>query len=246
MIFAIRRLHEEDPRRRIYLTGFSLGGNVILKCLGELGDEAARLGVKGAAVACVPFDAVKSSGKIDRGFNRFVYAANFLSTLKVKAARKHEQHQGPYDLGRVLTCSTIGEFDDEVIATLHGFAGKVDYYEQSCSKQYLPRVRVPALVVQAMDDPFIDERGLPTEADVGTAPVRLNYYDHGGHCGFITGREGPGMAEEDRWLPLELARFLQHVDAPLRHGVVVVPEGREKEGVGEVMTAQTTGVGGTA
>jgi uncharacterized protein len=221
LAFAIRRLHQEDPRRRIYLTGFSLGGNVILKCLGELGDEAARLGVEGAAVACVPFDAVRSSGKIDSGFNRFVYAANFLSTLKVKAARKHAQHsgpdgRGPYDLERVLACRKIGDFDDEVIAKLHGFTDKVDYYRQSCSKQYLPRIRVPSLVVNAIDDPFINEAGLPAQADVGGAPVRLVFHKHGGHCGFITGDERPGMPEEERFLPWELARFLAHVDAPLR------------------------------
>lgn len=117
---AIRKLHAEDPRRRIYLTGFSLGGNVILKALGELGDEAARLGVEGAAVSCVPFDAVRSSSKIDTGFNRLVYAANFLKTLKVKAARKHAQHagedgRGPYDLERVMACTKIGDFDDECV-----------------------------------------------------------------------------------------------------------------------------------
>lgn len=93
----------------------------------------------------------------------------------------------------------------------------MDYYTQSCSKQYLPRIRVPALVVNALDDPFINEEGLPAQADVGEeAPVRLVYHKHGGHCGFISGDERPGMPEEDRWLPVELARFLLHVDAPLR------------------------------
>jgi len=217
LAFAIRRLHGQDPRRRLFLTGFSLGGNVILKCLGELGDEAARLGVEGAAVACVPFDAVRSSGKIDApGFNRLVYAGNFLSTLKGKAARKAAQGEVPYDMARVLACTRIGDFDDEVIAKLHGFRDKVDYYTQSCSKQYLPRIRVPALVVNALDDPFIDARGLPAQGDVGDAPVRLVYHKHGGHCGFIERGERPGTPEEDRWLPLELARFLAHVDTPFR------------------------------
>lgn len=168
----------------------------------------------------MPFDAVRSSSKIDSGFNRLVYSANFLNTLKGKAARKHEQHrdedgQGPYDLERVMRCSRIGDFDDEVIANLHGFEDKNDYYRQSCSKQYLPRISVPALCINAVDDPLIEKAGLPTDADVGRAPVRLVYHEHGGHCGFFEGgREPPN--EEDRWLPLELARFLSHVDAPLR------------------------------
>jgi predicted alpha/beta-fold hydrolase len=274
---AIRKLHAEDPRRRIYLTGFSLGANVILKALGELGDEAPRLGVVGAAVACVPFDAVRSSSKIDTGFNRLVYAANFLKTLKVKAARKHAQHasedgQGPYDLERVLSCTKIGDFDDEcvltycwwwwfvsqaphtpniyitiprphpkcrVIAKLHGFEDKIDYYRQSCSKQYLPHIRVPALVVNALDDPFINEEGLPAQADVGAAPLRLVYHKHGGHCGFIAGDERPGTPEEDRWLPIELARFLLHVDAPFR-GVCSQEEEESVVGDGGDLTTAMT------
>jgi len=226
LAYVLRRLHAEDPRRRVYLTGFSLGGNVILKCLGELGEEAVRLGVEGAAVACVPFDAVRSSSKIDTGFNRWVYAGNFLKTLKVKAAAKWEKHrksldgeelgEGPYDLERVLACSRIGDFDDEVIAKLHNFEGKVDYYTQSCSKQYLPRIRIPALVVNARDDPFINEMGLPTPEEVGEGTVRLVYHKHGGHCGFLTGQEEKGGLEEERWLPTELARFLEHVDVYFR------------------------------
>ena len=86
--YVLNRLHEAQPGRRVYLSGFSLGGNVVLKCLGELQEEAIKLGVSGAAVACVPFDAVRSSKKIDSGFNGAVYAANFLSTLKPKAERK--------------------------------------------------------------------------------------------------------------------------------------------------------------
>ena len=226
LTYVLRRLHAEDPCRRVYLTGFSLGGNVILKCLGELGEDAVRLGVEGAAVACVPFDAVRSSSKIDTGFNRWVYAGNFLKTLKVKAAQKWKKHresldgeelgEGPYDLERVLACSRIGDFDDEVIAKLHNFDGKVDYYTQSCSKQYLPRIRIPALVVNARDDPFINEKGLPTPEEVGEGTVRLVYHKHGGHCGFLTGQEKIGHPEEERWLPTELARFLKHVDVPFR------------------------------
>lgn len=226
LTYVLRRLHAEDPCRRVYLTGFSLGGNVILKCLGELGEDAVSLGVEGAAVACVPFDAVRSSSKIDTGFNRWVYADNFLKTLKVKAAQKWKKHresldgeelgEGPYDLERVLACSRIGDFDDEVIAKLHNFDGKVDYYTQSCSKQYLPRIRIPALVINARDDPFINENGLPAPDEVGEGTVRLVYHKHGGHCGFLTGQEEKGHREEERWLPTELARFLMHVDVPFR------------------------------
>jgi uncharacterized protein len=209
---VIRRLSEQRPGRRLYLSGFSLGGNVILKCLGELGPEASQLGVVGAAVACVPFDAVRSSRKIDSGFNRFVYAANFLSTLKPKAERKWRQYPQAYDIERVRRCTTIGEYDDEVVANLHGFESNVDYYTRSCSKQYLPHIGVPSLVVNAVDDPFIEETGLPNEQDLAEAPVRLVYHDYGGHCGFISEDDTGDLEEHERWLPKELARFLTHVE----------------------------------
>lgn len=131
-----------------------------------------------------------------------------------------------------------------MIAKLHGFADKVDYYTQSCSKQYLPHIRVPTFVTNALDDPFINEVGLPAQSDVGEAPVRLMYHSHGGHCGFITGDERPGMPEEDRWLPMELARFLLHVDDPLRD---LYTQGQGEDdaplagnGDGEVPSAATT------
>lgn len=213
--FAIKKLHAENPGRHIYLSGFSLGANVILKALGELGEEAISLHVKGAAVSNVPFDANLSSGKLDSGFNRAVYVSNFLTTLKTKAKRKWDMdpESDMYDIQRVLSCSKIGDFDDEVIAKLHGFEGKEDYYKKSDSKQYLPFIRVPTLVINAIDDPFINDLGLPKQEDIGPdVPVRLVCHEHGGHCGFITGKEGP--REEDRWLPTELARFFDHLENP--------------------------------
>lgn len=97
-----------------------------------------------------------------------------------------------------------------MIAKLFGFENNVDYYRKSCSKQYLRHIRVPVLVVNAVDDPFIDETGLPGPEDVDVAPVRLIYHDKGGHCGFVTSLAEE--CEEERWLPKELARFVHHAE----------------------------------
>lgn len=105
-------LKQKYPKKRIYLAGFSLGGNVALKYLGELGEKARGENIFGAAVACVPFDPVQSHYKLDApGFSRVVYSGNFLATLKKKAEYQHARFPGAFDIEAVRKCTTIGEFD---------------------------------------------------------------------------------------------------------------------------------------
>ena len=105
-------LKEQYPNKKIYLSGFSLGGNVALKYLGELGEKAEAENIGGAAVACVPFDPVQSHYKLDApGFSRIVYSGNFLATLKKKAEYQHARFPGAFDIEAVRQCTTIGEFD---------------------------------------------------------------------------------------------------------------------------------------
>jgi hypothetical protein len=106
--------------------------------------------------------------------------------LKQKAERQIAKFPGSFDIERVRRCNTIGEFDDEFVARIYNFRDKIDYYEQSGSIRYLKDIRVPSIAINAVDDPFIEENSLPTEADhVKGAPVRLIYQDYGGHCGFL-------------------------------------------------------------
>ena len=205
-------LHDRYPNRLIYLSGFSLGGNVCLKFLGELGDAAAERGIAGAAVTCVPFDPIASQGKLDVGFNRVVYSGNFLSTLKKKAERQIVRFPGAFDIERVRSCNTIGEFDDEFISSIYKFQGKLDYYRKNGSKWWLSGICAPTLAINARDDPFIEESSLPTRVDVGEAPVRLVYTDHGGHCGFLANELEEAEAGCG-YLAYELSRFLSHVHA---------------------------------
>lgn len=227
--FVTRRLHEQYPDKRIYLSGFSLGGNVILKFLGEVGDgAAAEYGVYGAAVACVPFRPEDCEPRLASGFNRWVYSGNFLKTLKPKAQKQvdtlgADAFPPRFNLQRVLDTTTIGEFDDEFIAPIYGFADKTEYYltQGSMSGGFLPKIRVATLALNAVDDPFINPNTLPTSQEIQGAPVRLVYSPRGGHCGFISARpptfthvDGEVETLEHRdWLPEELARFIVHAES---------------------------------
>eukprot|EP01041_Mallomonas_annulata_P004691 gene4691-9299_t len=222
-----KKLAKLYPDKSLYLSGFSLGGNVILKFLGELGEEAWNRNIKGAAVTCVPFDPVACQSKIDVGFNRAVYSENFLQSLKRKAERKHLKFPGVFDIEAVRKCRTIGEFDDIFIAKIYGFKNNIDYYRKSGSKWWLPKIRIPVIAINAIDDPFIDENSLPTIEDIGNiAPVQIIYHENGGHCGFIghdITNENFEIDNENElilrkqsinqngWLPEELARALEHI-----------------------------------
>jgi len=219
-----KEIRRRYPSKQIYLSGFSLGGNVCLKACGELQEAAgtSEWGIGGVVCCSVPFDPVASQGKIDKGFNRAVYSANFLRTLKEKAERKIIQFPGSFDIERIRACKTIGEFDDAFICQIYGFAGKEDYYRRTGSKWWLPQIRVPTIVINARDDPFIDESSLPTEDDVGpSAPVRIIYTEKGGHCGFMGATKSSlkveGEEKEDSsvasygWLADEMGRALHHI-----------------------------------
>lgn len=190
--YVIKTLNSRFPSKPLYLSGFSLGGNVLLKCLGELGDEASGYNIMGSVAVCVPFDPVASQCKMDKGFNRAVYIENFLQTLKAKAIRQHSRFPSAFDIDQIKQCRKIGDFDEAYIAKIYQFEDKVDYYKKTGSKWWLSKIRVPTIAINALDDPFIEESTLPGEEDIGAeAPVRLIYHNNGGHCGF--------MADESRY-----------------------------------------------
>ncbi|KAK4537258.1 hypothetical protein CDCA_CDCA11G3283 [Cyanidium caldarium] len=194
----IERLVANDDRRRprpLLLAGFSLGGNVIVKYLGESAAHARRHGVAAAAVYCVPFDAVTSQPVLDSGLlNRYVYSRRFVRSIQRKIAARHAvlaaTEPPPYDLSRVLAARTIGEIDDAYIAPTYGFADRWDYYRRCSCGQFLAAVRSPLLVVNAWDDPFYDTSAYPTAEQLHNEQVQLVYTQHGGHCGFL-----------ERWMP---------------------------------------------
>jgi len=180
-----RALGEAD---RIMLAGCSLGGNVLVKWLGEQGDRVPRQ-IKAAAALCVPFDLALCARTLDAaGFWARLYRSRFLLTLKRKALEKLRKFPGAADEARVRRARTLVEFDDALTARLHGFEGSDDYYAQSSSGQFVERVRVPLLLLSAADDPFIPSRCIPA---VANPAVTLEVAAQGGHLGFV---EGPPWA----------------------------------------------------
>jgi predicted alpha/beta-fold hydrolase len=187
----------------VYAAGVSLGGNAFAKWLGEQGD-AARAVVARAVVVSAPVDLMAAGRALSRGLGR-LYGWNFLRTLKPNALEKLERFPGIYDRERLCAARTLREFDDAVTAPLHGFAGVDDYYTRSAAKQFLLGVRVPTLLLNARDDPFLPAASLPTERECSAA-VKLEFPARGGHVGFVTA-PFPGHIE---WLPQRILHFFEH------------------------------------
>ncbi len=185
--FAIRRILAEDPGRPTLLIGVSLGGNVLLKWLGEQGADVPDE-IRGAVAVSVPYDLARCARQIEQGFAA-VYGRFFLKGLKAKTLAKLERFPGLVDRAAVERARTIWEFDDVVTAPIHGFASAADYYARSSALQFLDRVRVPSLLFNATDDPFLPR---PVLDEVRTVAARNPYLEchfpsHGGHVGFVAG-----------------------------------------------------------
>ena len=204
-------LKEKYPHRKIYLSGFSLGGNVSLKMLGELGTEATAKGIWGAVTMNCPYNAVGSGESIDAGINKYLYANYFVRTLKAKAEDQHKLFPGAFDIVKVRSATTLGDIDDHYVSKVYGFKDKMDYYITQGCAAWIPKIAVPAISISARDDPFIPGTTLPhPENDIGTAPVKLVYHDYGGHCGFVE-KGDAGMGSDDRWIAREMAKAMKHI-----------------------------------
>lgn len=189
-----------DPAVPVYAVGVSLGGSALLNWLGRAGTHAGKR-LQAAAAVSTPLDLYACGLAIDRGFNR-VYAWHFLATLKPKSLALARRFPGRLDPARIRRAFTLWAFDDAVTAPLHGFAGTEDYWKRGSSKPWLPGIRLPTLVLNARNDPFVPEASLPGPAEI-SRDVVLEQPAHGGHGGFPAGR-WPGSLG---WLPQRLLRY---------------------------------------
>jgi predicted alpha/beta-fold hydrolase len=169
----------------ILAVGVSLGGNALMRWVEEAGSEASKL-VRAAASVSAPLDLAAGGAAIGRGFNKLVYTRMFLSTMKPKALAKLAQHPGLFDRERLLAARDLHAFDNVFTAPLHGFRDTDDYWTRGSAKPHLHTVRIPALVVNAANDPFVPAASLPRPGEVG-AFVTLWQPAHGGHVGFPLG-----------------------------------------------------------
>ncbi len=182
--WILRRLraHSSAP---LLAVGISLGGNALLRWAQEAGHTASATAASVAAVSS-PIDLAASGRAIDRGFNWLVYSRMFLASMKPKALAKWQQHPGLFDRDRLARARTLYEFDDCFTAPLHGYADTPDYWARASAKPQLARIRIPALVLNARNDPFVPAASLPLQTDVGPC-VTLWQPGQGGHVGFPNG-----------------------------------------------------------
>jgi uncharacterized protein len=186
--FVVGHLAARFPGSPLLLAGVSLGGNVLLKYLGEkAGDISPR--IKAAAAVSVPFDLARSSRQIDRGFSK-VYQHSFLRSLNAKAMAKLEQFPDLISKESLRRADTMFEFDDCFTAPVHGFRDAMDYYEQSSSIRWIDNISIKTLLLSAVDDPFLPPQVLDEvrQIAVGNPMLELDFQAHGGHVGFVGGR----------------------------------------------------------
>ena len=198
LAFAVARLRAERPGAPLLCVGVSLGGNVLAKWLGEQG-EAARGLVAAAATISNPYDLALCARALDGpGFWAFAYRRRFLKTLLAKAREKSARFPEQLGPGRLHGIRSLRGFDDRVTGPVHGFAGADDYYARCSCGPILPRVRVPLLLISAVDDPFVPPAALPVEAARANPLVTLELSPRGGHVGFVGGTPWRlrGLAEE--------------------------------------------------
>jgi predicted alpha/beta-fold hydrolase len=177
------------PGRPIGVVGFSLGGNVLVKYLGEEGKKGnkGKEIVRASVAVSVPYDLAAGSEHVERGFSK-VYRAYLMRKLRRKIAAKREVLEGLIDVGRTLRTVTFREFDDAATAPLHGFSNADDYYERSSSRAFVKHVAVPALLLHSADDPFLPRESVPA-ADARANPnITTAFTASGGHVGFLEGR----------------------------------------------------------
>ncbi len=199
--YFLDKVLRQEQTGPIVAAGYSLGGNVLLKYLGEVGEDSP---LKAAAAVCVPLDLSKCSLALQRGFSK-VYQRHLIKRMKASVARKFDPHTAAFDWNRAMRARTFDEFDDAVTAPLHGFLGKTDYYERSSSVHYLSGIERPTLIVNALDDPFMTPGVIP-HRDRLSPQITLEVSDYGGHVGFIEG----GTPWRPRFfLPRRVLEFLE-------------------------------------
>ncbi|MBI1372860.1 MAG: hydrolase [Phycisphaera sp.] len=199
----VETLRAAWPGVPIYAVGLSLGGNALLKWLGETG---AACPLDAAVAISVPFDLHACADRLERGLSR-LYERHLLAALRTAVRDKFVRHDVPATLSITVadldTLCTFRAFDDAVTAPLHGFAGADDYYTRCSSGQYLRGIAKPTLIIHARDDPFMTPAVVPTVATVSVS-VTLDVYDHGGHVGFVEG----GLFRPKYWLDDRVTTWL--------------------------------------
>lgn len=204
--WMLTRFKAENPGRPILAVGVSLGGNALLRWAAEHGTRSTEKVVALAAISA-PLDLAEAGKAIDQGFNRWVYARMFLKTMVRKAEAKWRQFPGLFDLDLVRDARTLYAFDNVFTAPLHGFKNTEDYWSCAASKPRLEDVRLPALVLNALNDPFVPGWSLPERPPAGDY-VTLWQPKSGGHVGFPAAHGAWGWPGQVWGMPDAVVKWL--------------------------------------
>jgi predicted alpha/beta-fold hydrolase len=204
LAWVIQRLIIEHPGSSVCCAGFSLGGNVLLKYLGEQANHVPS-SLRAAAAISTPFDLAVSVRAIEQGFSR-VYMRRLLRGLRRKTLAKLQRFPDLVDRRALRAVRTVAEFDELVTAPVHGFPSAAAYWAASSSSTVLSRIALPTLLINAQDDPFFPGGALPRESIAQNAHLSAEFPQAGGHMGFISGR-WPGGAT--CWAVERTIRFLR-------------------------------------
>lgn len=182
----------------IFAIGVSLGGNTLLKWLGEQQARASNIISRAAAIS-TSLDLPVTGKVLGQGFNR-IYSRIFLKTLQPKALALIRTHRLDFDYARIQQADNLWDYDNLFTAPLHGFHGADDYWQQSNCRPYLREIQLPTLLINARNDPFLPEQYLPSQDEV-SGQVSCDFPRHGGHAGFA-------LKDSHDWLTERLLRFL--------------------------------------
>lgn len=185
LLRRLRSEHQAAGGQHLMAAGVSLGGNALMRWAGEHGAQAA-MSADAVASICSPLDLSESGRAIGRGFNRQVYTRMFLRSMKPKALAKLAQHPGLFDRRQLMAARDLYEFDNVFTAPLHGFRNTDDYWRRASAKPHMGAIAIPALALNALNDPFVPATSLPQPRDVSRY-VTLWQPPHGGHVGFAQG-----------------------------------------------------------
>lgn len=192
LAFLVATLREREPDAMLAVVGYSFGGNVLLKWLGETG---ARAPVQAAVAVCAPLSLAAAARRLNRGFSRLYQWAIVKSSIR-SMQRRFRHRAAPISLDGLKAIRTCWQFDDLVTAPMHGFSDAAHYYATTSARQYLKDIRANTLIIHSADDPFMTEEVIPSGAEL-SASTELEVYAGAGHVGFVTGR-WPWTAR--RWL----------------------------------------------
>lgn len=198
---VVQAIQRREPQVSMAAIGYSLGGNVLLKWLGETGRDNPLMA---ATAVSVPFELNKAVKRFQSGFSQ-VYQWHLLNCLRKRLSRKFELQPPMLPLPALSSLKTIWDFDEKVTAPMHGFAGAEDYYLLSSSRQYLSKIRVPTLLVHSQDDPFMTQDLIPLPGELPEG-VKLELTPSGGHVGFV---EGKFPWRSEYWLEKRVPAFLK-------------------------------------